>query len=167
MEQEKNLSVLDIFKKTQETFEEAKKKSSDEAGSRAKYLRLSKDGTVTVRILPLAPVIGEDGNPILPMERKGYEYPVKELLLRIYAKKEAKGKSTTAFVSVCNAKHAFPNLKTDLIDLYVARACELHADDEDLCKKLKETSFNGGLKWDSKRSMYVLDLDARAHSGGL
>ncbi|MDR1459094.1 MAG: hypothetical protein LBI60_02645 [Bacteroidales bacterium] len=161
-EQENKISVLDIFTQSQETFDEAKKKSSDESGNRAKHLRLSKDGTIAVRILPLAPVIGEDGQPVLPMERKGYEYPVKELLLKITdSKKEVKGKPATTFVNVCNAKYAFPKLKSDLIDLYVSRACELYADDEELCKKLKESSFNGGLKWDSKRSMYVFDVEKR------
>lgn len=159
-EQEKSMSAMDIFALHQETFEEAKKKSNDESGNRATYLRFSQDGTYTVRILPLAPVIDADGN--VTMDRKGYEYPVKELVLKIEdTKKDAKGKPKTTFVNVCNAKYAFPNIQADLIDTYVATACELYADDEALCKKLKESSFNGGLKWDSKRCMYVYDVDKR------
>ncbi len=159
-EQAKNMSAMDIFALHQETFEEAKKKSNDESGNRATYLRFSQDGTYTVRILPLAPVVDADGN--VTMDRKGYEYPVKELVLKIEnTKKDAKGKPKTTFVNVCNAKYAFPTLKTDLIDTYVATACDLYADDEALCKKLKESSFNGGLKWDSKRCMYVYDIDKR------
>lgn len=149
------MSALDIFASTQESFEDAKKKSAAESGNRVKYFRISGDGTVAVRILPLAPVIDAEGN-ILPMDRKGYEYPVKELVLKI------KGDNNKqSFVNVCNAKYAFPQLQSDLIDKYVELALSLYSDDEKLCKKVKETSFNGGLKWDSKRCMYILDLDKR------
>lgn len=149
------MSALDIFASTQESFDDAKKKSAAESGNRVKYFRISGDGTVAVRILPLAPVIDAEGN-ILPMDRKGYEYPVKELVLKI------KGDNNKqSFVNVCNAKYAFPQLQSDLIDKYVELALSLYSDDEKLCKKVKETSFNGGLKWDSKRCMYILDLDKR------
>ncbi len=149
------MSALDIFASTQESFEDAKKKSAAESGNRVKYFRISGDGTAAVRILPLAPVIDADGN-VLPMERKGYEYPVKELVLKI----KGDGNKQT-FVNVCNAKYAFPKLEADLIDKYTELALSLYSDDEKLCKKVKETSFNGGLKWDSKRCMYILDLDKR------
>lgn len=148
---------MDIFAQSQETYDEAKKKSSEEnGGNRAKFFRFDKDGQYSLRILPLAPMIDADGKAVFPMERKGYEYPVKELLLQINTVSKD-GKSKDTYVSVCNAKHAFPKLESDLIDMYVKRACELHSVDEALCKKLKESSFNGGLKWDSKRCMYVLD----------
>lgn len=149
------MSALDIFASTQESFEDAKKKSAAESGNRVKYFRISGDGTVAVRILPLAPVIDADGN-VLPMDRKGYEYPVKELVLKIKGEN-----SKQTFVNVCNAKYAFPKLQSDLIDKYVELALSLYSGDEKLCKKVKETSFNGGLKWDSKRCMYILDLDKR------
>lgn len=154
-EETKMMSALDIFAQTQETFDDAKKKSNEESGNKVKYFRISNDGDYSVRILPLAPVIDADGN-VLPMERKGYEYPVKELVLKI------KGDNNkTSFANVCNAKYAFPQLKADLIDTYVSKALEMYADDEKLCKKVKETSFQGGLKWDSKRCMYILDLEKR------
>lgn len=154
-EETKMMSALDIFAQTQETFDDAKKKSNEESGNKVKYFRISNDGDYSVRILPLAPVIDADGN-VLPMERKGYEYPVKELVLKI------KGDNNkTSFANVCNAKYAFPQLKADLIDTYVAKALEMYADDEKLCKKVKETSFQGGLRWDSKRCMYILDLEKR------
>lgn len=159
-EQEKDLklSALNILASTQETFEEAKKKNNEENTTRATYLRFKNDGTYTVRILPLAPVINADGE-VLPMERKGYEYPLRTLMLKIVEQQEG-GKQKINYVSVCNAKHAFKDkIGADLIDTYVNRVCEVHADDEALCKKLREGSFNGGLRWDSKRCMYVLDLD--------
>jgi len=49
-EQVKMMSAMDIFALHQETFEEAKKKSNDESGNRAAYLRFSQDGTYTVRM---------------------------------------------------------------------------------------------------------------------
>ena len=154
------MSAMDIFKVHQETFEDAKKKSSSENSKRAAYLRFSKDGTYTIRILPLAPVVDADGNVTLP--RKGYEYPTKELLLKIEdTKKDAKGKTKVHYVSVCNVKYAFPSVPADLIDTYVSTACELYADDKALCDKLKSGGFNGGLKYDSKRCMYAYDLDKR------
>lgn len=158
-EQENQMSVLDIFGQSQETFEEAKKKSSDESGNKTKHFRMSSDGTYAVRILPLAPVFDKDGN-ILPMDRKGYEYPNKELVLKIDGK-DNKGKPKPIYVNICNAKYAFPDLKLDLIDEYVTVACDKYSDDEALCKKLKSSSFDGGLKWDSKRCMYIIDADKR------
>lgn len=163
-EESKNLSALDIFSQCQETLDEAKKKNQSESSSRAQYLRLSKDGTYNIRILPLAPVINAEGK-VLPLTRKGYEYPSKEYLLKINTGKvDKKGKDIFQFVSICNARLAFPELENDLLDLYVSTACELYSNDkkkEEMCKKLKESSFNGGLKYDSKRCMYVLDLDKR------
>ena len=161
-EQEKELkmSALDIFASTQETLEEAKKKSSEESRSRATYLRFKNDGTYAIRILPLAPVVDAEGK-VLPMERKGYEYPLRSLMLKIVEPQtDAKSKPKITYVTVCNAKHAFKDkIQADLIDTYVNRVCEVHADDAALCKKMREGSFSGGLRWDSKRCMYVLDLD--------
>ncbi len=162
-EQEKEIkamSALDIFASTQETFEEAKKKSSEESSNRVNYFRFKDDGTYTVRILPLAPVIDADGN-VLPMERKGYEYPLRTLMLKIASTTTDKqGKPKITYVSVCNAKHTFKDkLNADLIDTYLSRACEKYADDEALCKKLRDTSYNGGLRWDYKRCMYAIDND--------
>lgn len=157
-EQEKDLkmSVFDIFASTQETFDEAKKKRNEESKTRINYLRFKNDGVYTIRILPLAPSFDATGRP-LPMERKGYEYPLRTLTLTIT---NNNGKPKVIYVVVCNAKHAFKDrLNADLIDTYVNRVCDLHADDEALCKKLRESSFDGGLRWDLKRCMYAIDLD--------
>ena len=61
-EETKMMSALDIFAQTQETFDDAKKKSNEESGNKVKYFRISNDGDYSVRILPLAPVIDADGN---------------------------------------------------------------------------------------------------------
>ena len=159
MDQEKPRSLFDVFAASQETFEDAKKKSSEESSKRASFFRVAKDGTYPMRILPLAPVQDKDGN-FLPLERKGYEYPLRSLMLKIEdPKKMVKGKPAITYVTVCNAKYAFKEIEADLIDTYVNTACELYADDEKLCKKLREGSFSGGLKWDSRRCMYIIDLD--------
>lgn len=159
MDQENARSLFDVFALSQETFEDAKKKSSEESSKRASFLRFAKDGTFNIRILPLAPVQDKDGN-FLPMERKGYEYPLRSLMLKIEdRKKMVKGKPAITYVTICNAKYAFKGIESDLIDTYVATACEKYADDEKLCKKLREGSYSGGLKWDSRRCMYAIDLD--------
>lgn len=160
MEQENARSLYDVFAASQETFEDAKKKSKEESSKRASFFRFAKDGTYAIRILPLAPVQDQDGN-FLPLERKGYEYPLRSLMLKIEnPKKIVKGKPAITYVTVCNAKYAFKDgLSADLIDTYVSMACEKYADDDKLCKKLREGSFSGGLKWDSRRCMYVIDLD--------
>lgn len=159
MEQENVRSLFAVFASTQETFEDAKKKSSEESSKRASFFRFAKDGVYAVRILPLAPVQDKDGN-FLPLERKGYEYPLRSLMLKIENnKKLVKGKPSITYVTVCNAKYAFKEIESDLIDKYVSVACDKYADDEKLCKKLREGSFSGGLKWDSRRCMYIIDLD--------
>lgn len=158
-EQEKNLSMFDLFEASQETIEEAVKKSSEESSKKAKFLRISKDGTYAVRILPLAPVLNADGE-MLPMERKGYEYPLRSLTLKIEdTSKMEKGKPKIVYATVCNAKHAFPTLAADPIDTYVKIACERYAKDTKMCEKLHESSFNGGLKWDSSRCIYVIECE--------
>lgn len=159
MEQENVRSLFDVFASSQETFEDAKKKSSEESSKRASFFRFAKDGVYAVRILPLAPVQDKDGN-FLPLERRGYEYPLRSLMLKIENnKKLIQGKPSITYVTVCNAKYAFKDVESDLIDKYVAVACSKYADDEKLCKKLREGSFSGGLKWDSRRCMYIIDVD--------
>jgi hypothetical protein len=159
MDQDNARSIFSVFAASQETFEEAKKKSSEESRKKASFFRFAKDGTYSIRILPLAPVMDKDGN-FLPLDRKGYEYPLRSLMLKIENnKKLIKGKPEIHYVTVCNAKYAFKDIEADLIDTYVSTACEQYADDEALCKKLREGSFSGGLKWDSRRCMYIIDLD--------
>lgn len=157
-ELDKEQSIYDLFIQTQETLDDAKKKNQQESQQRSKYIRLSKDGTYNFRILPLAPTVNSDGEVQLP--RKGYEYPTKEFMLSFVS--VSKGKEKKRYQSVCNAKLAFPDLPNDLIELYVNTACEKHADDEALVKKLRGSSFEGGLKYTNRRCMYVIDCDNRS-----
>lgn len=168
MEQEINTqSLFDVFASQQETYDEAQRKNTEESRKKTSYLRFSKDGKYTVRILPLAPVLDKDGH-VMPMERKGYEYPLRSLMLKIdnpsdenQGKKGAKNK--TQYVTVCNVLQAFPHseLKEDLIDAYVRVACEKYAKDDKLVKQITSGSFYNGLKWSRTRCMYVYDNDDR------
>jgi hypothetical protein len=158
-EEELKMSLFDIFDQTAETIAEAKKKNSDESRKRIEHMRISKDGDYSIRVLPLAPVIGPDGRPVLPMERKGYEYPCKELLCKINAPNT---KNKVLYVSVPHIKQIYKDIPNDLVDLYVSLACDKYASDEALCKKLRGNSFEGGLKYTSSRSLYVIDLKERA-----
>lgn len=154
------VDLFGLFSQSQETLDDAKKKSAAESGSQTQYLQLNQDGTYSVRILPLAPVIGPDGT-VLPMERKGYEYPFRSFFLKIKGK-DKKGKEITRSIPVCHTKLVYPNLENDLLDLYVRIACEQNSDDEKLCKKIKGNSFDGGLKYNSQRCMYVFNTEERS-----
>lgn len=154
------VDVFGLFSQSQETLDDAKKKSAAESGSQTQYLQINQDGTYSVRILPLAPVIGPDGNP-LTMDRKGYEYPYRNLFLPIKGK-DKKGKETVRKIPVCHTKFVFPTLENDLIDLYVRIACEQNSNDDKLCKKIKGNSYEGGLRYNSQRCMYVFNMDERS-----
>ena len=154
------MSVMDVFAQSQETIDEAKRKSDGEQFSkRIPRYQMKKDGKYVVRILPLAPVIDADGNA-LPMERKGYEYPSKELLLK-FKFTDDKGKAKESYVGICHTKYPFPELKCDLVDEFVATVLDKYSDDKALCKKITEGSFSGGLKWSNSRYMYILDEEKR------
>lgn len=153
-------SIFGLFAQSQETLDDAKRKSASESNAKTQYLQLSNDGTYAVRILPLAPVIGPDGQPIFPMPRKGYEYPQKDIFLKINGV-DKKNKKVTKTIPVCHTSLVFPDLSNDLIDLYVQLACDANDGDKDFCDKITGSTYNGGLKYNSKRCMYVLDMNER------
>lgn len=157
MEELQNKSLFSVFEQTQETLEEARSKSAKESKKRTEYLRFTKDSIYPVRILPLAPSVDSEGN-ILPMDRKGYEYPMKELVLTINLGIDKNGKNRQTYVSVCHAKYALGDKITDdLIDLYVNVFCDLNAHNPEACERVKKGSFEHGLKYNSNRIMYVID----------
>ena len=63
------------------------------------------------------------------------------------------------FVNICHSSYA--GLSVDLIDTYLQVAENKYGSDEKLMKKIKGSGFDGGLKWNSQRAMYILDLDNR------
>ncbi len=148
-----------LFAENQETYEEAVKKSTDESQSfqRTKHFRMDSAGTYTVRILPLAPAEQPDGS--YKLERKGYEYPVKTQVLKLDNPRPTGKKDKQFFVNICHSSYA--GLSVDLIDTYLQVAENKYGSDEKLMKKIKGSSFDGGLKWNSQRAMYILDLDNR------
>ena len=148
-----------LFAENQETYEEAVKKSTDESQSfqRTKHFRMDSAGTYTVRILPLAPTEQPDGS--YKLERKGYEYPVKTQVLKLDNPRPTRKKDKQFFVNICHSSYA--GLSVDLIDTYLQVAENKYGSDEKLMKKIKGSGFDGGLKWNSQRAMYILDLDNR------
>ena len=144
-----------LFAENQETYEEAVKKSTDESQSfqRTKHFRMDSAGTYTVRILPLAPTEQPDGS--YKLERKGYEYPVKTQVLKLDNPRPTGKKDKQFFVNICHSSYA------GLIDTYLQVAENKYGSDEKLMKKIKGSGFDGGLKWNSQRAMYILDLDNR------
>lgn len=78
-----DLDVRALFAQSEETFEDAQKRTEEENSSfsKANYFTMPDDGKYIVRILPLAPVVDNNGN-IVPT-RKSYEYPNKEIFLKL------------------------------------------------------------------------------------
>lgn len=140
------------------TYAEAEEKAKQEAGKpKVERFRIGEDGEYTIRVLPLAPAIDENGNA-LPMERKGYEYPIHQLFLGINLPAKKGKKSKKINIPVIRATDKGIDKSVDLIDTYVRIAKELYAGDEDLLKVVTGGSFGGGLRWSYQHAMYVLDL---------
>lgn len=158
MEEMIKKSPFDLFADVQESYEEAVKKSAEESMfAKANHFKMDSDGTYSVRILPLAPVKQADGT--YKMERKGYEYPTKTQVLKLDNPNPKGKKDQTIYVNVTQAE--FVGLTVDLIDTYLKVAEEKYGDDEKLMSKINGSGFEGGLKWNSQRSMYVFDNNKR------
>lgn len=154
----KKPSVFDIFKQSAQTYEEAlAKRESEKTSKKIERYRITSDGKFNVRILPLCPHIGEDGVAI-PMDRKGYEYAVRQQFLSIkYPSKGGKTKKMS--IPVVQTTQPGVDLPVDLIDTYVKIAKEYG--DEDITKKVTSSGYYGGLKWNYQHAIYILDLDKK------
>lgn len=158
MSEEMKKSVFSLFAQAQMTFAEAEEKAKQEAGKpKVERFRIGEDGEYQIRVLPIAPELDAEGNA-MPMERKGYEYPIHQLFLGINlpAKKGKKAKKIN--IPVIRSTDKGIDKSVDLIDTYVRIAKELYADDEDLLNVVTGGSFGGGLRWSYQHAMYVLDL---------
>lgn len=158
MSEEAKKSAFKLFAQAQMTYTEAEEKAKQEAGKpKIERFRIGEDGEYTVRVLPLAPEIDSEGNA-LPLERKGYEYPLHQLFLGIMlpAKKGKKAKKIN--IPVVRATDKGIDKSVDLIDTYVRIAKEIYADDEDLLNAITGNSFGGGLRWSYQHAMYIIDL---------
>ena len=157
--------ALSLFYENEESYEEAQARADAEtsySGVDIKRFKMPKTGDTTVRILPLKP----------GSTRKGYEYPVSQMFLKIKVldekgnqRKDKKGEPVKDFtVKVVDSRYCFPELKKekiDIIDTYrkVAVAKLKEQGNEALAKKIDGGSYDGGLKYDYKRVMYLYDLD--------
>ncbi len=160
-EETKKLNLLKIFGQVQESYQEAEAKAKSEQGApKVERFRTGEDGKYQIRVLPLAPVLGEDGEP-LPMERKGYEWPLRQLFLDIEIGKNKNGKPKISNIPVIQATQKGVGHSVDLIDIYVKIAKEMYADDQEVLDLISKSSYYHGLKWNSLRCMYIIDLDHR------
>lgn len=149
-------SVEELFLGLQESYAEAQARAIEENRSfaRTEFFRFDKLGTYRIRILPLAPGAPEDAAC-----RRGYEYPVRQLLMELVRPGD---KPQSMYVTVPRATDAGYSL--DLIDTYRLLAVEAakEAGDEKLAEKIGGGSFGGGLKFTYGHAMYVIDLRERA-----
>lgn len=159
-EETKKFSAFQAFAQAQQTFAEAEEKAKQEAGTpRVERFRIGEDGEYSLRILPLAPNFDESGN-ILPMERKGYEYPVHQLFLSIKVPAKKGGKAKKISIPVIRTTDKDVGYSVDLIDKYLQIAKEMYADDEDLLKLITGNTFSGGLRWNYQHAIMVLDVSS-------
>lgn len=155
-------SLFDLFSQSQMTFEEAEKKSKQEAGRpKVERFRIGEDGEYPLRIIPLVPQLDENGDP-MPLDRKGYEYPLFQFFLTINLPGKGKKKTMSIPVVRTNTKDFGPGYSVDLIDTYVKIAKEMYSDDTDLIEAMTKNSFHNpsSLKWSFQHAMYVLDISS-------
>lgn len=158
MSEEVKKSAFNLFVQSQMTYAEAEEKAKQEAGKpNVDRFRIGEDGEYPIRVLPLAPSLDSEGNP-LPLDRKGYEYPIHQLFLGISLPAKKGKKSSKINIPVVRATDKGIDKSVDLIDTYVRIAKELYADDKELLEAITSNSFSGGLRWSYQHAMYVIDL---------
>ena len=161
-EEMKKLDLFSLFGQVQESYQEAEARAKSEQGApKIERFRTGEDGKYQIRVLPLAPVMGDNGE-LQEMDRKGYEYPLKQMFLDIQIPGKGKGgKPKTINIPVIQATQKGVGKSVDLIDTYVKIAKEMYADDQEVLDLIASNSFSHGLKWQSLRCMYVIDLNNR------
>lgn len=150
-------SVEELFLGLQESYAEAQARAMEENKSfaRTEFFRFDKLGVYRLRVLPIAPSKDD------AVERKGYEFPVRQLLMEL-ERPTGGGKQPNMYVTVCKATDAGYSL--DLIDTYRRIAVDMAkaAGDEKLADKIGGGSFGGGLKFNYGHALYIIDLKERA-----
>lgn len=149
-------SIEELFLGIQESYAEAQTRAIEENKSFAKteFFRFDKLGVYRLRILPIAPSKDDI------VERKGYEYPVRQLLMEL--ERPVSGtKQSNMYVTAPRATDAGYSL--DLIDTYRRLAVNMakEAGDDKLAEKIGGGSFSGGLKFNYGHAMYIIDLKER------
>lgn len=156
----KMMSAFDAFKGTQQTLAEAEEKAKVEAGRpKVERFRIGEDGEYPIRILPLAPNFDSQGN-VLPMDRKGYEYPVHQFFLGINLPSKQGGTKKKITIPVVRATDKGIDKSVDLIDTYLKIAKEKYGDDTALVEAIDANGYTGGLRWNYAHAIMVLDLSS-------
>lgn len=161
-EEQRNFNFEELYAQSQMTFKEAEEKAKKEAGRpQAERFRIGEDGEYHLRILPLAPNFDENGN-MLPLERKGYEYPISQQFLAIDKPSKKGSKDKTINIPVIRTTDKEVGYSVDLIDTYIRIAKEMYSDDTELIEKMEQNSFHNpsSLKWNFQHAIYVLDVDS-------
>lgn len=159
-EEKRKLSAFEAFQQSQLTFAEAEEKAKAEAGApKVDRFRMGEDGEYSIRVLPLAPTFDAEGN-ILPMDRKGYEYPVHQFFLGIKVPGKKGKKPKKISIPVIRTTDKEVGFSVDLLDKYVQTAKEMYSDDEDLMKLLTSSSYEGGIRWNYQHAIMVLDVSS-------
>lgn len=154
------MSAFQAFAQAQQTFAEAEEKAKQEAGTpKVERFRIGEDGEYSIRIMPLAPSFNDAGE-ILPMDRKGYEYPLHQIFLAIKVPGKKGGKEKKINIPVIRTTDKEVGYSVDLIDTYVKIAKEMYGDDEELIKLITGGSYGGGLRWNYQHAMMVLDVSS-------
>ncbi len=153
------MSVEEIFLKSQVSYEEAQRQAIEESISfnKTEFFRMDKFGTYRLRVMPLAP--NADGT----LDRKSFRIPVHHLLMEL-EKPSTGNKPSFVYVSVPRATQA--GYEADLIDTYRKLAVDVATEngDEKLADKIKGGSYGGGLKFNYEHALYILDMNERAKS---
>lgn len=151
-------SVEDLFLGIQESYAQAQARALEENKPFAKteFFRFDKLGTYRLRILPIAPSKTD------AVERKGYEFPVHQLLMEIEKPNSTGAKPQNLYVTACRATEA--GYSVDLIDTYRKKAVAMAKDagNEKLADKIAGGTFGGGMKFNYGHSMYIIDMGERA-----
>lgn len=159
-EEQNKLDVFELFQQSQLTLEEAEEKAKQEAGRpKVERFRIGEDGEYSIRILPLAPQLDESGTA-KEMDRKGWEYALHQLFLKINLPANKGKKSKSINIPVIKTTDKGVGMSVDLIDTYVNIAKELYSDDKDLIDAITGNSFSGGLRWSYQHAIYVLNVDS-------
>ena len=159
-EEKRKLSAFEAFQQTQQTFAEAEEKAKAEAGApKVERFRIGEDGEYTLRVLPIAPSFDEQGQ-ILPMDRKGYEYPIHQFFLGIKVPGKKGKKAKKINIPVIRTTDKEVGYSVDLLDTYVKIAKEMYSDDQELVKLISSSSYEGGIKWSYQHAMMVLDVSS-------
>lgn len=154
------LDILSIFEQSRQTYEqELEKQKSEQRFQKTERFRTAEDGDYSIRILPLCPVVDEDGNP-QPLERKGYEYCFHQFFLKIALPKSKGKKPKFIQIPVVKPTDKGVDLPVDLLETYASIAESYDEEgDTSIADKVKGNGYSGGLKYSYNHAMYVLDLN--------